>query len=141
MFLRTLCGLLLLCLALASPALADTATIRNDGGGNVSDYIRTRDRLAKLDAVRIEGKCFSACTIFTTLPNACVHPKAQLGFHGTSPRVPILQKWLDGRLGRYYRAEVKRLYMSEWRHVTGKNLHLITTAELRRLDPQIKLCK
>ena len=44
----------LLILALASPALADTAVIRNDGGGDVSDYIRKRERLAKVDSVRIE---------------------------------------------------------------------------------------
>lgn len=55
---------ILLCLALASPAMADTAVVRNDGGGNVSDYIRTRERFAKLDSVRIEGKCYSACTSF-----------------------------------------------------------------------------
>ena len=41
---------ILLCLALASPALADTAIIRNDGGGNVSRYIDMRARLARLDA-------------------------------------------------------------------------------------------
>lgn len=132
---------ILLCLALASPALADTAVVRNDGGGNVADYVRQRERLAKLDSVRIEGKCYSACTIFTTLPNACVHPAAAIGFHGTSPRVPILQRWLDNRLGRFYRGDVRRLYMSAWRHVHGKNLHVISGRELARLDPQIKLCR
>lgn len=130
---------ILLCLALASPALADTATVRNDGGGNVSDYIDTRERLAKLDAVRIEGKCFSACTIFTTLPNACVHPQAAIGFHGTKPQVPILQKWLDMRLGRYYRGEVRRLYEATWRK--SLRLHVISGRELKRLDPKIMLCR
>lgn len=130
---------ILLCLALASPALADTATVRNDGGGNVSDYIRTRERLAKLDAVRVEGKCYSACTIFTTLPNACVHPAAAIGFHGTTPRVPLLQKWLDMRLGRYYRGEVRRLYEATWRK--SLRLHVITGRELKRLDPKITLCR
>ena len=130
---------ILLCLALASPALADTAVIRNDGGGNVSDYIRTRERLAKLDSVRIEGKCYSACTIFTTLPNACVHPAAAIGFHGTSPRVPFIQRALDMRLGRYYRGEVRRLYEATWRK--SLRLHVISGRELKRLDPKIKLCR
>lgn len=130
-----------LILALASPALADTVTVRNDGGGNVSRYIDLRQRLSRAESVRIEGKCFSSCTIFTTLPNACVMPNAQLGFHGTSPRVPLLQRWLDNRLGRYYRGDVRRLYMSAWRHVHGKNLHVISGRELARLDPQIKLCR
>lgn len=133
---------ILLCLALASPALADTAVIRNDGGGNVSDYIRKRERLAKLDSVRIEGKCLSACTIFTTLPNACVDRTAQIGFHGTSPWVPFIQRALDMRLGNFYRGEVKRRYDREWRHLRGKNqFHIITGQELKRLDPKIKLCR
>lgn len=133
---------ILLCLALASPAVADTATVRNDGGGNVSDYIRKRERLAKLDSVRIEGKCLSACTIFTTLPNACVHPQAQIGFHGTSPRVPFIQRALDMRLGRFYRGEVRRRYDRVWRHLHGRNqFHIVTGRELARLDPKIKLCR
>lgn len=131
----------ILILALASPALADTAVVRNDGGGNVSDYIRKRDRLAKLDSVRIEGKCFSSCTIFTTLPNACVHPAAAIGFHGTSPRVPFIQRTLDMRLGNFYRGEVRRRYDREWRHLHGRNqLHIVTGRELQRLDPKIRLC-
>lgn len=132
----------LLILALASPALADTAVIRNDGGGNVSDYIDMRARLARLDAVRIEGKCFSACTIFTTLPNACVDRTAQIGFHGTLPRVPFIQRALDMRLGRYYRGEVKRLYEREWRHLRGaRHIHVISGAQLAKLDPLIRLCR
>lgn len=133
---------LIIILALASPALADTATIRNDGGGNVSDYIRKRERLAKLDSVRIEGKCLSACTIYTTLPNACVAPDAEIGFHGTLPRVPFAQRALDMRLGNFYRGEVKRRYDREWRHLRGKNqFHIVTGQELKRLDPKIKLCR
>lgn len=132
----------LIILALVSPALADTATVRNDGGGNVSDYVRQRERLAKLDSVRIEGKCLSSCTIFTTLPNACVHPQAQIGFHGTLPRVPFIQRALDMRLGNFYRGEVKRRYDREWRHLRGKNqFHIVTGLELKGLDPKIKLCR
>lgn len=133
---------LILILALASPALADTAVIRNDGGGKVGRYIDMRARLARLDAVRIEGKCFSACTIFTTLPNACVDRTAQIGFHGTLPRVPFGQKALDMRLGRYYRGEVKRLYEREWRHLRGaRQIHVISGAQLAKLDPLIRLCR
>lgn len=132
---------LLILLALASPAIADTAIVRNGGGGNVGRYIDMRARLATLDAVRIEGKCLSACTIFTTLPNACVMPNAVLGFHGTSPRVPFLQRSLDMRMGKYYRAEVKRLYEQEWRFLRGNEFHIIYGLELKRLDPKIKLCR
>lgn len=130
-----------LIIALAFPAMAETV-IRNDGGGNVGQYIDMRARLAKLDAVRIEGKCLSACTIFTTLPNACVMPNAQIGFHGTSPRLPFIQRYLDMRLGRFYRGEVRRLYEREWRFLRGSNqIHVITGRALKRLDPQIRLCR
>ena len=127
---------------LCGPALADTAVIRNDGGGNVSRYIETRAKLAKLDAVRIEGKCLSACTIFTTLANACVAASAKIGFHGTSPRVPFMQRALDMRLGRYYRGEVQRLYLAEWRRLRGSaQFHIITGAQLHKLDPLVRLCR
>ena len=135
--------LAILCIiATHSPALAETATIRNDGGGNVSRYIETRARLAKLDSVRIEGKCLSACTIFTTLPNTCVAASAKIGFHGTSPRVPFMQRALDMRLGRYYRGEVQRLYLAEWRRLRGSSqFHIITGAQLHKLDPLVRLCR
>ncbi len=126
---------------LAVPVMADTAVVRNDGGGNVTTYIATRAKLAAVDSVRIEGKCFSSCTIFTSLPNACVMPDARIGFHGTSPRVPLLQRWLDMRLGKYYRGEVQRLYLTEWRHVHGAELHVISGRALKRLDPLIRLCR
>lgn len=130
-----------LIIALAFPAMAETV-IRNDGGGNVGQYIDMRARLARLDEVRIEGKCFSACTIFTTLQNACVDRTAQIGFHGTLPRVPFGQKALDMRMGRFYRGEVRRLYEHEWRHLRGaRQIHVISGAQLAKLDPQIRLCR
>jgi len=134
-------ALVIALMLLAGPVLADSAVVRDDGGGNVSRYIATRARLAALDAVRIEGRCYSSCTIFTTLPNACVMPDARIGFHGTSPRVPFLQRWLDMRLGKYYRGEVARLYADQWRHVHGAELHVISGRELKRLDPLVRLCR
>lgn len=77
--------------------------------GNVTAYVTTRAKVAKVASVKIEGKCFSRCTMFTSLPNACVMPDARIGSHGTSPSVPLLQRGLDMRLGRYYRRDVRRL--------------------------------
>ena len=133
---------LLLCLALTAPAAAETIVIRNDGGGNVGQYIERRAKLAKAAAVRIEGKCLSACTIFTTLPNACVAPNALIGFHGTTPRIPFIQRSLDMRLGKFYRGEVRRLYEREWRFLRGPNqFHLLRGKKLAELDPLTKLCR
>ena len=127
----------------ALPALADTVVIRNDGGGNINDYLARRAKLARADAVRIEGKCLSACAIFTTLPNACVAPDAAIGFHGTLPKSGIfaIDLWLDMRMGQYFRGEVRRKYETEWRHLGGSNqFHVITGRQLKRLDPQIRHC-
>lgn len=131
---------ILLSILTISMARADTAVVRNDGGGNVTEYIKMRNILKKADSVRIEGKCFSACTIFTTLENACVTRTAQLGFHGVSPAVPIFQHFRDMRLGHFYRGEVKRLYESEWRHLRGPKLHVVSGVKLKQLDPEIRLC-
>jgi hypothetical protein len=132
----------ILTLALATAAAAETVTIRNEGGGNVSEHIRRRAALAEVDQVRIVGMCFSSCTIFTTLPNACVMPDARIGFHGTTPRVPLLQKYLDMRLGRFYRGEVRRLYETTWRHIWGTGSRFVVTGrKLKQLDPLIRLCR
>lgn len=125
----------------AATAAAEPVVIRDDTGGNIGRYIERRADLARGGPVRIEGACLSACTIFTTLANACVAPDARIGFHGAS-RVPFVQRYADMRMGRYFRGEVRRLYLAEWRHLRGAgNLHVVTGRELARLDPLIQLCR
>lgn len=134
-----------LMLVLAAPvARAETVVIRDDGGGNIVEYRARRAQLAKAEAVRIEGKCLSACAIFTTLPNACVAPRAQIGFHGTLPKSGIwaVDYWLDMRMGEYFRGEVRRLFEDEWRHLGGSDqFKLLSGRELKALDPEIRLCR
>ena len=138
-----LVGFLLLVGSISNVVLAaesKTAIIQNDLGGNVTSYLKMRDKLSRLDSVTIRGECFSACTIFTTLPNACVEPKAKIGFHGTSPKFPFIQKWLDMRIGNHFRGEVKKRYEEEWRFIRGNKFHTITGKRLHELDPLVKLC-
>jgi hypothetical protein len=126
-----------------SMAQAETIVIENDFGGNVLQYQARRKELAKADLVRIEGYCNSACTIFITLPNACVGRKAQFGFHGASPKtgVPNFDYYLDMQVGKFYRGEIKRRYETNWRfHLGSKDLHFIDAERLIELDPQIRLC-
>lgn len=136
-------GLLALGL-LAGAAFAETVVIRDDGGGNINIYRARRAELAQADRVRIEGKCLSACVIFTTLPNACVTPGARIGFHGTTPKSGIygVDLWLDMRMGEYFRGEAKRRYINEWRHLGGRDeFHVISGTQLKKLDPKVRLCK
>lgn len=129
---------------LAGMAAAETVVVRNDGGGNINDYQARRAQLARADAVRIQGKCLSACVIFTTLPNACVMPGARIGFHGTTPKlgIPAIDLWLDMRMGQYFRGEVRRRFINEWRHLAGSDqIHIVTGRQLKKLDPQVRLCR
>lgn len=122
---------------------AETVTIRNDGGGNITEYIARRSALARAEKVEIRGACLSACVIFTTLSNACVAPRARIGFHGTRPKSGIyeIDLWLDGRVAQFLRGEVKRRYLAEWRHISGqRSFHFLTGRELKAMDPKITLC-
>lgn len=135
---------LVLAFCLAPEAQAEAIIIRNDGGGNITDYRARRVELAKADIVIIAEKCLSACAIFTTLPNACVMPDARIGFHGTQPKsgVPSIDLWLDMRMGEFFRGEVRRKFETEWRHLGGRDqFHMVRGIELKQLDPQIRLCK
>lgn len=127
----------------AGMAPAEVITVSNDGGGNVNDYIARRAKLARAERVEIRGACLSACVIFTTLPNACVAPRARIGFHGTRPKSGIyeIDYWLDSRVADFLRGEVKRRFMADWRHISGeRNFHWMTGKELKAMDPKITLC-
>jgi hypothetical protein len=135
---------LLISIACADFLHAETVIIRNDGGGNITEYRERRARLAKVNGeVRIEAKCLSACTIYTTLPNACVMPNAKIGFHGTTPKsgIPSVDYMLDMRMGEYYRGDVRKRFESKWRFLGGSDqFHVISGTRLTELDPKIRLC-
>jgi hypothetical protein len=129
--------------ATATTARAETVVIRNDGGGNIIEYRKRRAELARAEAVEIRGKCYSACVIFTTLPNACLGPKLQLRIHGTTPKsgIAVVDYWLDMRMGEFLRGEVRRRFEREWRHLGGsKQYHALSAVEYARLDPKVRIC-
>lgn len=124
--------------ALAAPR--NTIDISNDSGGNVLQTIQRRNELARSGKkVRIRGYCRSACTIYLTLPNACLGPQASVGFH--APRIPgtrIIPPMVGDMMGQFYRGEIKRLWYSKWQY--SLDMHRMSAKEYRRLDPQIRLC-
>ncbi len=131
--------ILLLCVSL--PAFGQTVVIKDNLGGNIWRFQQERKALAQVDEVRIAGGCYSACAIFTTLPNACVGAKALIGFHGSDVPLPFFRKPFDDQMGKYFRGEVKRRFDERWRHLRGPDeIHVITGAQLVRLDPEIRLC-
>lgn len=114
--------------------------ILNDSGGNVLQAIARREDLRRSGRpVEVRGYCRSACTIYITLPNACLGPRATVGFH--APRIAgtqIIPPLVDQIVADYYRGGIRRMWMSEWRH--SREMVKISAREYVRLDPQTRLC-
>ena len=94
-------------MAIDQPAII----IQDDRGGQVGDYIIAVSKAKRIHAqVKIEGDCFSSCTLWLSMPrqDICITPKTKFGFHSTS--IPatdgvlmayypqVIKSWLDNRL-------------------------------------------
>lgn len=110
---------LLLC-ACALPAERDGVIIvRNDPGGDMA----TRERhvahlLAAGTPMRVDGTCFSACTLYLKLERVCSTPDAKWTFHApnyyglpapASVRLPAIRK-----IARYYPKPLGDWYVREF---------------------------
>lgn len=115
--------------------------ILNNKGGNVMEAVKYRNQLAASGRrVEVRGYCRSACTIYITLPNACLGPKATVGFH--APRIPnttIIPPLVDQIMGNYYRNGILQMWNSQWKR--SLNMHKISAREYVRLDPNTRLCR
>ena len=67
------------CVAL--PAIAATSTPYSKGGRTRDFAVDVQKYRQSGELFRIRGHCQSACTMFLSLPNACVEPSARLLFH------------------------------------------------------------
>lgn len=114
--------------------------IENNRGGNVMAAISRRNQLEKWGGpVEIRGYCGSACTLFITLPNACLGKNATVGFH--APRLPgthIIPPGVDDIMANYYRGGIKQRWNATWKHSLA--IQRISADEYRRLDPQTRTC-
>ncbi|WP_211657953.1 hypothetical protein [Paracoccus subflavus] len=114
--------------------------VENHRGGNVIQMVQLRERLARSGkTVRIRGYCRSACTILTTLPNACLGGKARIGFH--APRIPntrIIPPLVDEIMGTFYRGGIRDRWFAGWNR--SLDMQVISAQEYVRLDPQTRIC-
>jgi hypothetical protein len=119
----------------------DPIVILNNKGGNVMEAVRYRQQLAASGRrVEVRGYCRSACTIYITLPNACLGPGATVGFH--APRIPgttIIPPMVDQIMGNYYRNGILQKWNSEWKY--SLKMHKISAQQYVRLDPQTRICR
>ncbi|SMO79673.1 hypothetical protein [Paracoccus laeviglucosivorans] len=143
-----LAALAMIAVTLAMPAAqaqtrgqGDPIVIWNNKGGNVVKAMQYREKLAASGRrVEIRGYCRSACTIYITLPNACLGPQARVGFH--APRIPntqIIPPIVDELMARYYRNGILQKWNGGWNR--SIEMHKITAREYVRLDPQTRLCR
>ena len=129
----------------SAPAMAKPQggpiVILNNRGGNVMEAIKYREKLARSGRpVEVRGYCRSACTIYITLPNACLGPGATVGFH--APRIPgttIIPPIVDQLMAQYYRGGILRKWNSEWKY--SLKIQKISARQYVRLDPQTRLCR
>ena len=114
--------------------------VYNDRGGNVLEMVKTRHQLENSGKeVRIRGYCRSACTMLTTMRNACLGPNATIGFH--APRIPntkIIPPYVDQVMANFYRNGILRKWNAEWRY--SLDMVKISAREYHRLDPATPLC-
>ncbi|WP_147391923.1 hypothetical protein [Paracoccus onubensis] len=115
--------------------------VTDNRGGNVLEMVKRREELSRSGKiVRIRGYCRSACTILTTMPNACLGPRARIGFH--APRIPntsIIPPYVDQIMGSYYRAGIRDRWFGGWNR--SLNMNVITAREYVQLDPQTRICE
>ena len=144
---RSALSVLLLALPLVLSPPAGLAQARknhidivNDSGGNVLQMMQRRNELARSgETIRIRGYCRSACTMLITLPNACLGPRARIGFH--APRIPnttIIPPYVDQIMGSTYRGEIKQRWFAGWNR--SMEMQVISAREYVRLDPQTRIC-
>lgn len=113
--------------------------IKNDNGGQLLSAEADRaSLLAWGGRVEIQGRCASACVIFTTLPNACLAPDARIGFHGSTITVGPVG---NPQMARHLRGGVKAAFLDRWQHIPTEDIHWITAREYVALDPQTRLCR
>ncbi|WEF23947.1 hypothetical protein [Paracoccus sp. S3-43] len=143
-FVTILAAALLAALPVASQAeIVDRGRfidVNDHRGGNVIQTVQLRERLARSGkTVRIRGYCRSACTILTTMPNACLAADARIGFH--APRLPntqIIPPLVDEIMGSFYRGGIRDRWFGGWNR--SMTMTILSARDYVRLDPQTKIC-
>lgn len=99
--------------------------VTNDPGGPVLDRMALVEKLrASRTRVEITGGCWSSCTLFLGLADACVSRRARLGFHGPSSPIhgvalaPDQFERYSRLMASYYPEPLRSWFLREGRNVT-----------------------
>ncbi|MCR8723857.1 hypothetical protein [Frigidibacter sp. ROC022] len=106
-------------------ARAEVYRVSGDPGGPVETRVALVEQLRASHArVEIVGGCWSACTMFLSLPNVCVARSARLGFHGPSSGIPGIGlaperfDYYSRLMAAYYPEPLRSWFLAEGRHIT-----------------------
>lgn len=111
--------------------------IQSDRGGLIGQRNqRIRSYRAANQRVELRGTCLSACTMYLSLPNACVASNATFGFHGpTRNGRKLPQREFDHFskvMASNYREPLRSWFMNTARHRTS-GYYSLSGAELIRM--------
>ncbi len=118
----------------ATPSLK----IRNDRGGLIQPRVDEIAALRATDArVDLGGSvCLSSCTMYLSLPNACVHRGTTFGFHGPSsygrPLPPQDFEYWSQVMAQHIPASLRSWYLTKARYEIT-SYYKVSGAELIRL--------
>lgn len=106
-------------------------------GGDVGGHLEYREMLERDgNPVVIDGVCDSACTVFYSLPNACLTSNAQMGFHKVTGFATSI--W-ERAIEQHYRSGVLTEYRAVWRFRESV-LPRLSRDEMLALDSLTKFC-
>lgn len=117
--------------------------VNNDRGGFITDrLVELRNLRASGRRVEIRGRiCYSTCTMLLGLPNTCISPDTQFGFHGPSKSgrrlAPDRFDHWSRVMAQYYPEQ-----LSAWFMQTGRNkingVHRIAGRDIIKMG--VKAC-
>jgi hypothetical protein len=128
----------------------NTRTIRSHSGGNgyvaIALVVQARERGEKVKMLcdqfnfwALTTGCTSSATFFLGAENVCVGQRADLNFHGPSPKVDNRTLSL---IAKYtYPKEIHDIFVTKWGQRIGFNFYKVKSRELKQLIPKLEYCK
>lgn len=120
-------------LLLSGALRAEPIVLTDSDGGNIYAHAADWRRYeASGQEVQLRGYCVSACTMFLSLENVCVGPRARFGFHATRGDIfGTYRRFLTPPLRAWFDANARRSRVWVW----------LSVAELQAIQPGVRVCR
>lgn len=109
-----------------TPEGRPTKVVVFDDGGWITWYDQhMQELLANGTRVEIRGGCMSACTMYLGAAEVCVHPEADIGFHGSIQVIKAITKAEgDALMAKYYTPALRKWFYKNAAHIQGSWISL-----------------